>query len=217
MSNLINEELEKMKYLFGYQKGKVVSEQVQQAAPVAPTAPDVIMKIQRILVDKYKANLGNSGPKGDGVDGKWGNLTQTAFEAATKGIKPVATSAETLKHGGRKVDEFGNTFVYDGYNKKWVSDGEYLKLYNTDGTLKAPAAAPTPAAPAPVAATPAAAAPAAAAPVAAAPAAAAPAAPTTAATAPPKSNRDLRRDRQDLRRANKREMQDLRAQQKAQQ
>lgn len=208
MSNLINEELEKMKYLFGYQKGKVVSEQVQQAAPVAPTAPDVIMKIQRILVDKYKVNLGNSGPKGDGVDGKWGNLTQTAFEAATKGIKPVATSTDTLKHGGRKVDEFGNTFVYDGYNKKWVSDGEYLKLYNTDGTLKAPAAAPTPAAPV------------AAAPAAAAPAAAAPAAPTTAApaaTAPPKSNRDLRRDRQDLRRANKREMQDLRAQQKAQQ
>ena len=94
MSNIINEELEKMKYLLGYQKGKVVSEQVQQAAPAAaPTAPDVIMKIQRILVDKYKANLGNGGPKGDGVDGKWGNLTQTAFEAATGGAKSAATAA----------------------------------------------------------------------------------------------------------------------------
>jgi hypothetical protein len=92
MSNLINEELGKMKYLLGYQKGKVISEQVTPAAPAAvPTAPDVIMKIQRILVDKYKANLGNSGPKGDGVDGKWGNLTQTAFETVTKGIKPSVT------------------------------------------------------------------------------------------------------------------------------
>lgn len=96
MSNLINEELNKMKYLLGYQKGKVVSEQVQQAAPAAaPTALDVIMKIQRILVDKYKANLGNSGPKGDGVDGKWGNLTQTAFETATGGAKSAAVAPTT--------------------------------------------------------------------------------------------------------------------------
>jgi hypothetical protein len=96
MSNLINEELEKMKYLLGYQKGKVISEQVTQAAPAAaPTAPDVIMKIQRILVDKYKANLGNSGPKGDGVDGKWGNLTQTAFENATKGTPAAPTNTTT--------------------------------------------------------------------------------------------------------------------------
>lgn len=101
MSNLINEELDKMKYLLGYQKGKVVSEQVQQAAP---TAPDVIMKIQRILVDKYKANLGNSGPKGDGVDGKWGNLTQTAFEAATGGAKSAATAAAPTTTNTPKVD-----------------------------------------------------------------------------------------------------------------
>jgi hypothetical protein len=132
MSNLINEELDKMKYLLGYQKGKVVSEQVQQAAPAVPTAPDVIKQIQNTLNTKYGAKLT--------VDGKWGNLTQTAFENATKGTNPATapapTSPATPKHGERKVDEVGNTFVYDGYNKKWVSDGEYLKLYNTDGTKK---------------------------------------------------------------------------------
>jgi hypothetical protein len=135
MSNLINEELDKIKYLLGYQKGKVVSEQVQQAASVAtPTAPDVIKQIQNTLNTKYGAKLT--------VDGKWGNLTQTAFEAATGGAKPATTvpasaaTTATPKHGERKVDEYGNTFVYDGYNKKWVADGEYLKLYNTDGTKK---------------------------------------------------------------------------------
>ena len=69
------------------------------------------------------------------VDGKWGPMTQSAFENATKSTS-AAPSTETPKHGGRKVDEFGNTFVYDGYNKKWVSDSEYLKLYNYDGTQK---------------------------------------------------------------------------------
>jgi hypothetical protein len=103
MSNLINEELETMKYLFGYQKGKVISEQVTQAAPAAvPTASDVIMKIQRILVDKYKANLGNSGPKGDGVDGQWGSLTQTAFENATK--SSVTTPANTTNIQSAKTN-----------------------------------------------------------------------------------------------------------------
>jgi hypothetical protein len=83
----------------------------------------------------------------------------------------------------------------------------------------APAATTAPAAPA---ATTAPAAPAATTPVAAtATTTTAPAATTGTASpvtpAAPQSNRDLRRDRQDLRRANKREMQDLRAQQRAQQ
>jgi len=137
MSNLINEELDTMKYLFEYQKGKVISEQTTPVAQatVAPTAQDVIMKIQTTLKTKYGVNLGTSGPNKDGVDGKWGPMTQSAFENATKGTS-AAPSTETPKHGGRKVDEVGNTFVYDGYNKKWVSDSEYLKLYNNDGTQK---------------------------------------------------------------------------------
>jgi len=136
MSNLINEELNTMKYLFEYQKGKVISEQTTPvapattAAPSAATAPDVIKKIQEVLNTKYGAKLT--------VDGKWGPMTQSAFENATKGTgtAPVAPVTKTLKHGERKVDEVGNTFVYDGYNKKWVSDSEYLKLYNYDGTQK---------------------------------------------------------------------------------
>jgi hypothetical protein len=220
MSNLINEELETIKYLFGYKKGKVISEQEKPvtpvsvptapaAAPTALTAPDVIKKIQEVLNSKYGAKLT--------VDGKWGPKTQAAFESTSVVKNPVNLTTQTPKHGERKVDEVGNTSVYDGYNKKWVSDSEYLKLYNTDGTVKttvastqttaapaaAPAAAPTTAAPA-VPAAPAAA------PTTAAPAAA----PTTAA---PKSNRDQRRERQDLRRINKRAMQDLRAQQRTQQ
>jgi len=76
MKNLVNEELNKMKYLLGYHRGMVISE---QDAPAA-TAKDVIKQIQRILVDKYKVNLGNSGDLKDGVDGDWGNLTQGALE-----------------------------------------------------------------------------------------------------------------------------------------
>jgi hypothetical protein len=76
MKNLVNEELNKMKYLLGYHRGMVISE---QDAPAA-TAKDVIKQIQRILVDKYKVNLGNTGDLEDGVDGDWGNLTQSALE-----------------------------------------------------------------------------------------------------------------------------------------
>jgi hypothetical protein len=78
MSNLINEELDTMKYLFEYQKGKVISEQTipvapATAAPSTATAPDVIKKIQEVLNTKYGAKLN--------IDGKWGNLTQSAFES----------------------------------------------------------------------------------------------------------------------------------------
>lgn len=98
MSNLINEELEKMKYLLGYQKGKVISEQTQSTTqPNASTPQDVIMKIQTALNTKYGAKLT--------VDGKWGNLTQTAFEAATGGAKPAATvAASTTTTNSPKVD-----------------------------------------------------------------------------------------------------------------
>ena len=76
MKNLVNEELNKMKYLLGYHRGMVISE---QDAPAA-TTKDVIKQIQRILVDKYKVNLGTTGDLKDGVDGDWGNLTQSALE-----------------------------------------------------------------------------------------------------------------------------------------
>ena len=34
------------------------------------------------------------------------------------------------------TDIFLNQIEYDGYNKNWIPDSEYLKLYNTDGTKK---------------------------------------------------------------------------------
>lgn len=179
MNNLINEELQTMKYLLDYQRGKVISEQHQPknfsvgqvvnakrdidgqmyeiyitraepnfmvgtvkgpgeyggvtlangqtlelysdapgvlagnsqlgkftvvSQPSSTTANntqpagnsvDLIKKIQTVLKDKYKAQLGTSGPNKDGVDGKWGKLTQTAFENAVKNVKPAAQGATT--------------------------------------------------------------------------------------------------------------------------
>ena len=68
MKNLVNEELNKMKYLLGYQRGMVISE---QDAPAA-TAEDIIKQIQTILNTKYGSKLE--------PDGKWGNLTQGELE-----------------------------------------------------------------------------------------------------------------------------------------
>ena len=91
MNKLVKEELEAMKYLLGYQRGKVISEQTQvtSAAPAAApqTVEEVVKKIQEVLNTKYGAKLT--------VDGKWGNLTQTAFEAAlkTKASAPKTTTA----------------------------------------------------------------------------------------------------------------------------
>jgi hypothetical protein len=75
MNKLLNEELYKMKYLFGYELGKVISEQ-ETPSVATPTAVDVIKQIQTTLNTKYGNKLV--------VDGKWGNLTQTAFESAVK-------------------------------------------------------------------------------------------------------------------------------------
>ena len=98
--NLVNEELNKMKYMLGYQRGRVISEQdaaqTQQAATQpAATPKDLIRQIQTVLKTKYNANLGNFGAKGDGIDEKWGNLTQTALDNALKSIADVKQRRET--------------------------------------------------------------------------------------------------------------------------
>ena len=134
---IIIEDITRMKNLFVYKPGKVISEQIttspeQQAiidkgkkyaattpvtpvapaAPAAPVAPAAttpvapaattpgnnpmantpIGLIQTKLKDVYKLNIGTSGVNKDGVDGKWGNLTQTAFNQA-KAIKAKSTPA----------------------------------------------------------------------------------------------------------------------------
>jgi ribosomal protein L13E len=84
----------------GYQRGRVISEQdaaqTQQAATQpAATPKDLIRQIQTVLKTKYNANLGKFGAKGDGIDEKWGNLTQTALENALKTIADVKQRRET--------------------------------------------------------------------------------------------------------------------------
>jgi hypothetical protein len=107
--NSVNEELKMMKYLLGYQRGKVISEQDAPAATTpapAATAPaatatpqQLIQQIQTVLKTKYNANLGNYGPNKDGIDSKWGNLTQTALDKALETIKsgkPVPSRSEDV-------------------------------------------------------------------------------------------------------------------------
>jgi len=78
MRNLLKEDIENMKYLFGYKAGRVVSEQSTE------NTADLIKQIQTVLKTKYNANLGTSGPNKDGVDGVWGPKTLAALEEVKK-------------------------------------------------------------------------------------------------------------------------------------
>jgi hypothetical protein len=204
MKNLVNEELNKMKYLLGYQRGMVISEQTLPApaaagaqapaaagaqAPAAASSPeDVIKKIQEILNTKYGAKLT--------VDGKWGNLTQTAFEAAAKSkaapaaAAPAAANRNSCTSGNKNSSNSGNrgstkgsTPIGYGSNSSW----SFIPNY----TCTAPATDQTTAEPEAQS-------------------------PDDIAGVAPQSNRDQRRDRQDMRRSQRRERQDLRAQQRGQ-
>ena len=212
MNKLVNEELNKMKYLLGYQKGKVISEQAlvssttppaaapatQTPAAPAATVEDVVKQIQTTLNTKYGAKLT--------VDGKWGNLTQTAFEAATKS-KPAAapTGTPAAAPTGTATPAAAPT-----------GTGTQLPTVTVTGQ-KAPdpaiAAAPKVGLPSVMAPT--------------VPGVSYQTQPTAepAAQSPdeivgtevaPQSNRDQRRERQDMRRDQRRARQDLRAQQRAQ-
>ena len=123
---IIIEEVSRMKNLFVYKAGKVISEQVVDQKPSSqlnaapqsidpnkdpaitaaslknpnPAANTPIGLIQTKLIDVYKLNIGTSGVNKDGVDGKWGNLTQTAFNQAkaskTKSTPAVAPAADSV-------------------------------------------------------------------------------------------------------------------------
>jgi hypothetical protein len=148
MKNLVNEELNKMKYLLGYHRGMVISE---QDAPAA-TTKDVIKQIQRILVDKYKVNLGTTGDLKDGVDGDWGNLTQSALE------KVVALKNARKEQSQQSVPDATKNVMP---STEITPGGQYGGAPAAATITTAPSAA---SAAAPVATTPAAATPAAAAP-----------------------------------------------------
>ena len=76
-------ESERREILNLHNNARIIKEQTAPAtapatAPVATpqTAADVIKELQTLLNTKYGAKLV--------PDGKWGNLTQTAFETAVK-------------------------------------------------------------------------------------------------------------------------------------
>jgi hypothetical protein len=169
-------ESERLEILNLHNNARIIKEQVAPTVPAAAGTPaaapqtvaDVIKELQTLLNTKYGTKLT--------VDGKWGNLTQTAFETALKS-KSAAPAAST----GTAAPAASTTTA------------------PAASTTTAPAASTT----------------------------TAPAASTTtvpdefggeapATPAAPLSNRDRRRQRQDLRRGNRRAMQDLRGQQRAQ-
>ena len=194
MNKLVNEELNKMKYLLGYQKGKVISEQAlvssttppaaapatQTPAAPAATVEDVVKQIQTTLNTKYGAKLT--------VDGKWGNLTQTAFEAATKS-KPAAaptgtgTQLPTVTVTGQKAPDPAIAAAPKVGLPSVMAPTVPGVSYQTQPTAEPAAQSPDE---------------------------------IVGTEVAPQSNRDQRRDRQDMRRDQRRARQDLRAQQRAQ-
>ena len=145
-------ESERLEILNLHNNARIIKEQVPvvgtQQTPMDDEAK--IMAIQTLLKTKYQANLGNSGKKGDGIDGALGPKTLTALSTAMKSkVAPATAEVKPV-------------------------------------TTVVPATAEVK-------------------PV------------TTVVQAAPLSNRDQRRERQDLRRSNRRDMQNLRAGQQGQQ
>ena len=145
-------ESERLEILNLHNNARIIKEQVPvvgtQQTPMNDEAK--IMAIQTLLKTKYQANLGNSGKKGDGIDGALGPKTLTALSTAMKSkVAPATAEVKPV-------------------------------------TTVVPATAEVK-------------------PV------------TTVVQAAPLSNRDQRRERQDLRRSNRRDMQNLRAGQQGQQ
>jgi hypothetical protein len=116
----VNEELNTMKYLLGYQRGKVISEQDAVTQSTA-TPKDLITQIQTVLKTKYNANLGNYGPNKDGIDGKWGNISQTALETALKTSAETKQKADELSQ--RRAAETQQTATQDAAIQQAVDKG----------------------------------------------------------------------------------------------
>ena len=87
------------------------------AAPAPPATnlsmPELIKKIQTILITKFSATLGTSGPNKDGIDGVWGKNSQAAFENA---LKTLSTKAATTPAGTTTTAPAGTTTTAPAYN-----------------------------------------------------------------------------------------------------
>ena len=49
-------------------------------------------------------------------------------------IQKAQSGTSLVKHGNRNVDEYGNTFVYDGNTKEWVDDATFMKNNKNRGS-----------------------------------------------------------------------------------
>ena len=191
-------ESERREILNLHNNAKIIKEQAAAPAAAAPADDkSKIMAIQTALNSKYNSNLK--------VDGILGQNTITALYGAmkSKSAAPAAPAATT----GIPAPAAGTPAAPTG-------TGTQLPTVTVTGQKAPdPAIAAAPAVPLPSVATPAT-------PGVSgqpAPASATPEVPAAPATpAAPLSNRDQRRQRQDLRRGNRRAMQDLRGQQRAQ-
>jgi hypothetical protein len=80
-------ESERLEILNLHNNARIIKEQAAPTVPAATGTPqtleEVIKELQTLLNTKYGTKLT--------VDGKWGNLTQTAFETALKS-KTAGTS-----------------------------------------------------------------------------------------------------------------------------
>jgi hypothetical protein len=80
------------------------------AAPATPEVSlsyeDTVKKLQNLLITKYQAKLGESGPNKNGVDGKIGRLTLTALNNAikTKVSQPVNEPSGEVKVDDKKTE-----------------------------------------------------------------------------------------------------------------
>jgi hypothetical protein len=79
-------------------------------APATPEVSlsyeDTVKKLQNLLITKYQAKLGESGPNKNGVDGKIGRLTLTALNNAikTKVSQPVNEPSGEVKVDDKKTE-----------------------------------------------------------------------------------------------------------------
>ena len=90
-------ESERLEILNLHNNARIIKEQVPvvgtQQTPMDDEAK--IMAIQTLLKTKYQANLGNSGKKGDGIDGALGPKTLTALSTAMKSkVAPATTEVK---------------------------------------------------------------------------------------------------------------------------
>lgn len=71
------------KLIISEEQYKKIKRMIIESQLLSEQTKDEIMQVQQKLIDCFKADLGKSGPKKNGVDGICGNKTKTAIEQYT--------------------------------------------------------------------------------------------------------------------------------------